>query len=148
MRVSFRGKPVMVMHKEILKNEKVVYLLIGSKPLPYPFGKSRIVYIGTTKKGVGRIATSAAYRAKDAFAKRGVRELEVYLVSCKPRGAHWSWLKLERALLAQFFEFYQSRPKCNKTGRFKFDEALRKLFRREAINKILMHFDGEHGARA
>lgn len=43
---------------------KLVYLLIADKRLKYKNGKSRIVYIGTTKKGVARIAQSAASRAE------------------------------------------------------------------------------------
>jgi hypothetical protein len=48
----------------VIGNQKLVYVLIADKRIKYPRGKSRIVNIGTTKKGVARIAHSTAAKAE------------------------------------------------------------------------------------
>jgi hypothetical protein len=53
--------------------QKLVYLLISDKRLRYGKSKSRIAYIGTTKRGVGRVAGSVASRADEILSRRGVR---------------------------------------------------------------------------
>jgi hypothetical protein len=96
---------------------KLVYLLIADKRLNYKSGKSRIAYIGTTKKGVARIAQSAAARADDILSLRGVRTFHARIVTCNPRQNVKTWMKLERGLLLCFRQRFGEVPQCNSHGK-------------------------------
>lgn len=145
MKVSLSKKPVMTVNRHILKKDRLVYLLVGPKPVRYRDGKSRIVYIGTTKKGADRIAASAAYRAEDILDMHGFRYMDVHVVSCKSKQGLKGWRYLEEALLAQFRVNYLDLPRFNVQGnKLKFSDKLESLFRRKAIDRVLMHFDGAH----
>src|SRR3989338_4692713 len=109
MKVHLGSKPVMTVHRRILKKKKLVYLLVGPKPVHYADGKSRIVYIGTTSKGASRIAKSAAFRAEQILAQRGFRKMEVFVVTCQGKGGLKSWVLLERALLTAFRSLYHEK---------------------------------------
>src|ERR1700730_9357188 len=67
----------------------MVYILVANKPYKYPNGKrrSRIIYIGTTRKGAGRPATSAVNKASEAFELRGVKTIDAHIVTCCGREA-------------------------------------------------------------
>ncbi len=97
--------------------KKLVYLLIADKRLKYKNGKSRIAYIGTTKKGVARIAQSAAARAEDILKLHGVRTFHARILTCNPRQRVKTWIKLERGLLLCFRERFGEVPKCNSQGK-------------------------------
>jgi len=97
--------------------KKLVYLLIADKRLKYKSGKSRIAYIGTTKKGVARIAQSAAARAEDILKLHGVRTFHARILTCNPRQRVKTWIKLERGLLLCFRERFGEVPKCNSHGK-------------------------------
>jgi hypothetical protein len=100
------------------------------------------VYIGTTKKGVDRIAGSAAGRAEEIMSTRGLKELHVFVVSCSKRPGVQTWGRLEDALLASFRAEYEQLPMCNSQGkRLKFNEELEGTFKRKAIDKVLRYFD-------
>jgi hypothetical protein len=142
MKTHLSQKPVMTVHRRILKKDKLVYLLVGPKPVRYQDGKSRIVYIGTTSRGAGRIASSAAHRAEEILETRGFRLMDVHVVSCKSRPGLKSWRYLEQALLAEFRTYYQELPRCNKQGKkLRWNDKLDRFFRRKAIDKILTQFD-------
>jgi hypothetical protein len=142
MAVSLKNKPAMTVHRRILEKDKLVYLLVAPKPIKRENGRSRIAYIGTTKKGADRIATSAAYRAEEILEMRGLRTIDVYMVSCKARPGLKVWEQLEDALLAEFRSCYFELPLCNDRGKkLRWTRKLGKLFKRERINKILMTFD-------
>ncbi|MHB8405613.1 MAG: hypothetical protein ACYDCJ_09340 [Gammaproteobacteria bacterium] len=96
---------------------KLVYVLVADKRLKYKDGKSRIAYVGTTKKGVARIAQSVAARADGILSLHGVRTFHARVVTCKPRRNVETWKKLERALLLKFRELYGEVPKCNSHGK-------------------------------
>src|SRR5579863_9325357 len=96
--VHLNAKPVMTVSRRVLKKKKVVYLLTAARYVKYRGGKSRIVYIGRTKKGVHRIASSAAGRAVQILLTRGLRELSVCVVSCSSRPGLPTWERLEDAL--------------------------------------------------
>jgi hypothetical protein len=66
-------------YRRALKHRKLVYILAARKPLRYKDGRSRILYIGTTKKGIGQIAASVAHRSKTILKQRGVRALDVHM---------------------------------------------------------------------
>lgn len=95
---------------------KLVYVLIADKRLQYEWGKSRIAYIGTTKKGTARIAQSVAARAEDILSIRGVRSFHARVITCRPRKNVKTWHYLERALLIKFKEIYGEVPWCNSQG--------------------------------
>ncbi len=88
-------------------NQKLVYVLIANKKFTYPHGpKSAVAYIGTTKKGVGRVAGSAAERGQQILSLHGVKKVTARIVTCAPRQKVKTWLKLERAMLLTFRSEY------------------------------------------
>jgi len=94
-----------------------VYIAVANKKLSYPHGSSRIVYIGTTKAGASRIASSAAYRASQLLALHGVSELSFFVITCASRKAVKTWHKLEVGLILTFKHMYGEPPKCNTKGK-------------------------------
>ena len=143
MRVHLASDTAMTVHRRILTKDRIVYLLVGKKPFKYRGGKSHIAYIGTSKRGARRIASSAAHRADEVFSKWGSRQMDVFIASSEARPGLKSWKYLERALLALFLARYQQLPFCNKQGKkYKFDEKLQKLFKYKKLYGILSEFDG------
>jgi len=132
---------VMIVHRRILRKNKVVYLLTAASPVKYKNGRSKIVYIGTTKKGASRIAESAARRAEEIMSTRGLKEVNVFVVSCNPRAGLATWKRLEDALLVQFYSTYHEFPMCNDRGKKKWDKELDALFKQKAIDKVLQRFE-------
>lgn len=100
-----------------LHHLKLVYVVVADKLLSYPLGRSRVVYIGTTKNGVSRVAQSAAYRTDTVLRLRGVTTFSVRVVTCRARRRVKTWRKLERALLLTFREVYGAVPICNTQGK-------------------------------
>jgi len=142
MKVSVNRKPAMTVYRRVLKHKKLVYVLAARNPLKYQNGRSRILYIGTTKKGISRIATSVAHRSKKILNQRGVREMDVHVVSCEARPGLKSWGLLERALVAQFRSRYFEVPLCNTQLKNKrSNEHLDELFKPRALGKILSIFE-------
>jgi hypothetical protein len=142
LQVHLNTKEVMTVHRRILKKKKVVYLLVARNPVKYRGGRSKIVYIGTTRKGVGRISGSASHHAEEIMATRGLKVIDVFVVSCSPRPGLKTWEWLEDALLAQFRSEYEQLPKCNAQGKkLKWNKELEKMFKRKMIDQILTSFD-------
>jgi hypothetical protein len=120
--------------------DKMVYLLAANKSHKYKNGRSRILYIGTTKKGADRPAASAVNKASEAFYElRGVRTIDVHIVTCSPRKAMQTWKRLESALLDVFRDEYFELPKYNKVR----PTPRVGLFSRPALEKIISKFDVE-----
>lgn len=148
MKVHLASKPVMTVHRRILKKKKLVYLLVGPRVIGYAEGKSRVVYIGTTSKGASRIAKSAAFRAEEILAQRGFRSMDVYVVTCPPVGGLKSWIQLEKALLAAFRGLCHEKPLCNRQGdKYRWNKGLSRHFKREALESILLRFDASRRSR-
>ena len=142
MKAHVGSKPVMTVHRRILKKKTLVYLLVGRTAIRYADGRSRVVYIGTTSKGASRIAKSAAFRAEQILAQRGFRNMDVYVVTCPPVGGLKSWIQLEKALLAAFRGLYHEKPLCNQKGnRYRWNKKLSKHFSRDGLENILLRFD-------
>jgi len=123
--------------------QKMVYILAADKYFKYPNGrKTRVIYIGTTGKSAGRPATSAVGKASDAFANlRGVRRIDVHIVTCQQRKAVQTWKHLESALLAAFRGRYFQLPTYNrKKGSVKYAEDII-LFQRKALDNVLKRFE-------
>lgn len=137
LKVSLKPKPALTMRRVALDHERLVYVICADRKLKYPNGYSQIAYIGTTKNGISRVASSAAYRSWDVLWSHGVQSLDVRIVTCRPRQGFKSWLKLERALILAFREKFGEPPMCNVQGRAM---KLRDEFDRfsfERLNRIL-----------
>ena len=119
----------------------MVYILTAKKPQKYKNGRSRIIYIGTTGKGTQRPATSAVDKASEAFGElRGVREIEVYIVTSGTRQAVRTWEHLESSLLAIFLGRYLELPTYNKKREsIRYAEDVT-LFKRKTLEKIILRF--------
>lgn len=117
LNVSLKRGSAMDVSRVSIGNEKLVYLLLADRKIAYPKGRSSVVYIGTTKNGIGRVASSVAYRAPDVLAIRGVESFSVRIVTCRGRQRVKTWMKLERALLLTFRDLYGDVPHCNSHGR-------------------------------
>jgi hypothetical protein len=116
----------------------MVYILAANKSHKYRNGRSRILYIGTTRKGADRPAASAVNKASEAFYKlRGVRTIEVHIVTCAPRKAMQTWKRLESALLDVFRNRYFQLPRYNKVR----PTVTEGLFSAKALVKIIGRFD-------
>lgn len=117
LKISLKPKPALTMRRVALEHERLVYVICADRKLRYEGGFSQIAYIGTTKNGISRVASSAAHRSWDVLWAHGVQSLDVRIVTCRPRQGFKSWLKLERALILAFRERFGEPPKCNVQGR-------------------------------
>jgi hypothetical protein len=95
-----------------------------------------IVYIGTTQKGIKRIAESAAHHADDILGWHGITEVSARVVTSKGRKHVKTWLKLERAMLLSFREKYGRVPELNKSGIKIQEKDEFKYFNQTAIRNI------------
>ncbi|MHC4679483.1 MAG: hypothetical protein ACYTEK_12370 [Planctomycetota bacterium] len=50
--VSLKQKHAMQVTRVSIGRKKLVYMILAKKAMKYPWDRSRVVYIGTTKKGV------------------------------------------------------------------------------------------------
>ncbi|HXB61955.1 MAG TPA: hypothetical protein VNU94_03780 [Acidobacteriaceae bacterium] len=120
-----------------IRNNKLVYVLIADKRIKYGKLKSRIVYIGTTEKGVKRISQSVGARAVKILELTGVHSFHARVITCTPRQNTHTWRKLERGLLICFKEKFAATPKCNLHGKgFKVKDEF-KIFSRSALMNII-----------
>lgn len=119
------------------QNQQLVYVIQADKKLQYEKGRSRIAYIGTTQKGSGRVAESAAERGSDVLALRGVREFTVRIVTCKGRQGVKMWIKLEHALLWTFLCLFGRVPKCNSPKRTQTEADSYKYFKKRGLARTI-----------
>jgi len=118
--------------------DKIVYILSANKYLKYRNGRSRIIYIGTTKKGADRPAASAVNKASEVFYKlHGVKTIEVHIATCGPRQKTPTWKRLESSLLDAFRKRYFELPKYNKVR----PKANDGLFGSDALLKLIARFE-------
>jgi hypothetical protein len=115
-RIRYSSEPSLTIHRDAFYDDKLVYLARANRKFSYVWGKSNVGYIGTTKNGAWRIASSAAHRGWTLFDERGVKSLDFHVVTCTPIPGMKSWKKLERALLIRFCERYGDIPWANKQG--------------------------------
>src|SRR5204862_3612010 len=98
--------------------EELVYIATANRMQRYQNGRrSHIVYMGTTRRGVRRIASSAAWKADILLSHHGQRDLEFYIVTCCAHSKARAARKLERALLIRFRERFGELPLGNKAGK-------------------------------
>lgn len=136
--VSLHREPALIADRVTVGKDKLVYVIIADKRLSYPNGNSKIVYIGTTKKGISRVAASAALKVNEALKKySGIKKLTVRIVTCKPRQKVRTWFALERALLTAFRLRYGKLPKSNLKGEKLNPDVVFTLFARKRMGEII-----------
>jgi hypothetical protein len=117
--VSLKRREAVTVDRITVGKKKLAYVICADKKLRYGNGRSRIAYIGTTKNGIDRLASSAAARTDQILGLHGVERFTVHVVTCTPRQSVKTWHKLERALLLQFKDTFGEVPKCNVQGKHK-----------------------------
>jgi len=140
--VKLHRSPALTVTRTDVRSERLVYVIVACKPQRYRFARSPVVYVGTTRRGLGRIAASAAYRADKILSLRGVESFHVRVVTCRPRRNVKTWAKLERALLLRFRERYGDVPLCNQQGKRIQETDEFRYFKRERLDQII---DGVEG---
>ena len=135
--VSLKPRHAMEVTRVSVGKKRLVYILVAERTLKYPWGRSRIAYIGTTKKGMARIAQSVAARAEDVLGLYGVRRFHVRILTCAPRPNVKTWVKLERALLLVFRQKYGALPQCNTIGKRIRPDDVFDYFRHDRLERLL-----------
>ena len=135
--VSLKRDEALRATRVTIGKKKLVYVLIADKRLRYERDKSRIAYIGTTKKGVARIAQSVATRAAKILNLNGVRTFHARVVTCNLRKNVKTWLKLERGLLICFRERFGEVPTCNTHGKKMKERDVFRYFAKGRVRNII-----------
>lgn len=117
LHVQLARDEAMRVNRASIRRDRLCYVIVADRRLTYTRGRSAIAYIGTTRRGLGRVAGSAAQRAPEVFRLRGVRSFTVRVVSCQVRQSVRTWAKLERVLLLIFKERYGEISHCNSHGK-------------------------------
>lgn len=129
--------PVMTVHRRATRAQRLVYVICAPKPQKYTTGRSRIIYIGTTKVGVRRVAASMAGKAMTFLSQWGVKSLDVYTLTCPPRPGTHSWRVLERDLLIAFKIAHGRVPLANTSGKNFTPEKLSRVFQSRRLAQVL-----------
>ena len=137
----------MTVRRVALEHERLVYVICADRKLRYQDGYSHIAYIGTTKKGLARVAGSAAYRAEDVLWSHGVQSFDIRLVTCRGRNGIRSWCRLERGMIIAFREMFGEIPLCNTQGSGFEEQREFVTFRRSRIDQIIRDLS-DHGAKS
>jgi len=138
LKTKISKTPLLTLTRSRQWTDKMVYILAANKSFRYKNGRSRVLYIGTTKKGGNRPAASAVNKASEVFYKlRGVKTIDVHIVTCAPRRAMQTWKRLESALLDTFRNRYFQLPRYNKVR----PAPRQGLFSTNALEKIINQFD-------
>ncbi len=135
--ISLKRESALSARRVLIGNQKLVYVLVGPRPIPYEWDRSRILYIGTTRSGSSRVAQSVSSRADQILQQHGVKSFEARIVTCSLRRRVRTWAKLERAMLLCFRELFGELPLCNARGLHMrpTDEFL--YFSRERVRQVL-----------
>jgi len=129
--------------------DRLVYLLVANRPFKWGNSYTRIAYIGTTEKGLSRIAYSAAKRIQQAVETRivpGLAQPDAYVVWARPKPGPQTrhgtkyWHILERALLIAFCKEYGEPPVLNSTGQRMRERNEFDVFRRKTIDRIISRY--------
>lgn len=137
LQIKFRKQPAIIINRIAFRDNKLVYIARANKKLRYPWGKSRIAYIGKTKRGARRITSTAAWKGEDLLFGYGVKHLEFNVVVCRKVPGLESWTKLERALLIRFREKYGDVPRGNNIGKKIRWKVEGQYFSTKALDKII-----------
>ena len=138
--VKASKSPAITITRAAVRSRKLVYIAVANKKLEYKTGWSKIAYIGTTKNGAHRMASSAASKALDMLNIHGVTKLDFYVVVCKSRQNVQSWRKLERGLLLSFKDEYGEPPTCNTQGKNMGWRDEDKYFAAQRLTSVIAHY--------
>lgn len=116
-RVSLVRSPTIRVSCDGMEHKQLVYAMVADRKQRYPEGRSRVVYIGRTEKGIARLSSSAAERAEDILALRGVSKFWLHVISSPRRQRVQMRKELERALIKQFKLMYGAVPVLNTQGK-------------------------------
>lgn len=131
---------VMLVNRAAIKAKHLVYLLVANKTEKYVWKSSPILYIGTTEKGVARMAVSAAHRAEDILGRYGTRKFAVRVVTCQRRAGMQTWRVLEKDLLRRFKLHHGEVPRLNESGKNLNPNNLSGYFSERKLDKIIREF--------
>ncbi|MBX3357325.1 MAG: hypothetical protein KF745_02745 [Phycisphaeraceae bacterium] len=143
-KIAKYGQHALSVHREGLPREpQLVYIACANRRVKYPAGlKSRVVYIGTTERGVARIAESAAKKTTELLTEHGFKTLHFFVVKCRGVQSIAMWEKLESALLMEFRDMYGVLPRGNHKISKKFTWAsIEEHFVRSALRDTLLAYD-------
>lgn len=116
---------------------KLCYVVTANKIVAYTSGRSKVVFIGATEEGLGRLVTTVAARTDEIFANHDLTHFDAHVVTCKSVARTDTSHKLERALLITFRELYGQPPLCNRHGGGIQEEDEFSYFTRERIRNVL-----------
>lgn len=136
-KISLKREVALTARRILIGGQKLVYVLVAERAVKYPWGRSRILYIGTTRNGSARVAQSVSARADNILQRHGVKLFHARIVTCSPRRRLKTWVELERALLRIFRELYGELPKCNGRGVRTRKPERRRLFNRDRLVSIV-----------
>jgi hypothetical protein len=139
-RVRFdAANPAMTVFKTRYWKPRMVYVLRADKAIRYEKGRSRIVYIGETKRGTRRPAGSAASKAMRTFGVLpGIRRIDVHPLTFRGIQSVRMWEILERDLLATFKVAHGEIPFYNRQGKGKkFSVDRITYFRKSRLEKVI-----------
>lgn len=134
-------KPAITITRVAVKENKLVYIACANKPLKYKYGKSKIAYIGTTKKGSHRIAVSAAKKAELLLTEYGVKHLDFFVVVSSKRSNVSTWRALESSLILTFRDINGVVPKANIMGSKMNRDKKSRLYRNTNLEKIIKELE-------
>ena len=117
--------------------DKIVYLLTVNRPHRYSRGSSHIVYIGTSKNGVSRVAASSASKGRTYLESHGIKKLSAYVVPVPLKPNVRMWEELESALLLAFLREYGDKPEANKQLPRGSSQKIFKYFKERDVLQIL-----------
>jgi len=135
--VKYGEAPALTITRSALQNEKLAYVALANRKLKYRHGRSRIAYIGSTRKGADRIASSAAWKSKALLGGYGIKQLDIHVVTCGGVPGMETWRKLERALIIRFREKFGQAPKGNESGKNSRWGRERKYFSDTRLDKVI-----------
>lgn len=135
--VSLKPKVLLQVNRVKIGQDRLVYALVADKKLKYKWGRTCVMYIGTTTKGLARVASSAANKAEEILSHYGVRTCSARIITCKQRRNVRTWRKLERAMILSFREMYGEVPRCNSQGKRIVEKDEFDYFNHSRIRQIL-----------
>jgi hypothetical protein len=137
LRISLKRVPALEVNRIAISDLKLVYIICANRKIQYPTGRSPVVYIGTTKNGISRVAESAAFHSESILSLHGVNSFAVRVVTCRVRRGVRTWRKLEDAFLLAFRDMYGAAPYCNSTGTGYVETNEYDVFARKRVKDIL-----------
>ena len=141
LRMKTSRMPAMMVTRQAIKHEKLVYVIQSNRRVKYPHGRSSIIYVGMTSVGARRFASSAVNKAQEILKTYGFKKVAVSTVTCTRLAGKASWPMLERAFIIKFREIYGSIPRYNKTFRKAKWRKERKYFNQMTLESLIRKFE-------